>query len=229
MSYRTTIEKVLSYLFKNAKNIKEHQSQIEVLDLLNEITEDVVSGVDYALIKFVNNLYKILIGVEDYSLSIPLDSIERILESSISTLVYDKKFKVEDEIRENGLSYDLSNPKSASDVISYFYDEMITSIKTIYEIEVEEVQARAELASLVDQISDVLFRTSSIAQGVAYNKDGLDKGFEVMQQYFYRILNLKDIDIYGSEVKDIIRLTSFEESEKFDRKTRGKKIGRAHV
>lgn len=222
MSYRATIENVVSYLMRDNNQLSEYQEQIKVLELLRDITEGNVKGIDFALVKFITNIYNIKIGVDDSTVNMDRETAERLVEVSIPNLIYEKEFRLKEELSEQGLTFDLSIPKDADEAVTYFYDEMVTSIQNVYEKEITSVQARVELGMLRDQIVDTLFRTSAMIQSETYQTKGLKHSIEKAREYLNKIDYLNGIAVDNTiSSQEVIRLVDYKTAMEFDTKNKG--------
>lgn len=223
MYYTTSIERVVSCLLSDSDTRKVYQDKIKVLTLLDEICEGNIYGIDFTLLKIIDNIFKIKIGTMDFSVSIPRESLENILSVSIQSLIYEDGFNIKQVIKEEGLAFDLTIPKDVEEAMDYFYSQLLESINNIYSDVASITHALVELDALRNNMVDVIYRTSLMSQNEAYNTKGLEEAVEKMTEYSRKIDILKKIDITCNEdMSKSITLDTYEASKKFDEMNRGR-------
>lgn len=223
MAYTEYIEKVISCLMSDSDDLKVYRDKVRLCSLLNKVSNNNVGGIDYALVKMISNIYKIKIGTQDTNVRIPKESLERVISSSIQTVVYEKEFDMEGTIRENGLPFDMSIPKDAEASINHFYTEMLNSIDRIYEDDTTLTNALLELEALKESICDSKYKTMLMVQNEMYNSKGITearkKGIELSNE----ISKLEAIRITCEDDMTVsITLDSYEKSKMFDESMRGR-------
>lgn len=215
--YKENIEKVIACLLSKTDTKEEYRSKIQLNKTFQELCEGNISGVDYALTKMVDNIYKISLATEDIKIDIPQESMERLVESDIQKIVYDKNFNLQKQIQEDGLGYDLSIPKDVEETINYYYTNILDSIDVIYNSDVTITQARVEMGSLRDKMVNDLQHKSISEQSKLFNSKGSEASINSALKYLSKIEKLKSINVTGENTyTERITFENYNVSREFD-------------
>lgn len=192
-----SIEKIISYLIKEPKDDDSFRGQINILDMLNAVTDGSLFSTDYLLVRTINELFRIRIALGYSDSTVAQDDIVRMMENSIRTIIYHEGFDLKKAVYDAELPLDIHNPADVSQIINTFFTHFTDSMDRIYEQEVDAVQAMYEINALKHLLIDELYREKLTLASRIYNESGVEASVEQTTKFDAQIKRLKECNTTG--------------------------------